>query len=749
MNLGCESNRGVQQVCLVYDLVKMCLPILNWRRSLLACRTVLAVALLCSTVGILYCDPNIWSRSDNNKMMNNHNNHEVTNRETTSNIAHPLNIISQELVTPSTNNQTMDISYCHQKSCKIIECSIPAQLDPGEITRKYIESKYKNSCGLNDGASLVFEKSTFPDNKLQKNWLKTKLAINKLTFINCSLTTLDEEAFASQIFQKTTKLHLWNNKISVLRKATFNHLPNLQEFFIEGNKLIEAERNLLNGVANSLESLSLQGVVGNNAVLRNITGANVLSKVTILSLRFNNIPTVESSLFFGVPYVNSLYLSNSHVMTVCANAFEPMSKTVLQITLDNNNIASLPKGLFNSIIRHHPKFGLTIHDNPWHCDCDLKWLQDMITRYPDVIISKTMAICSSPKKNADKSFLYAEFCNETTDTTIGADLTTCDEAEPTTAKSTSTTESTQIIHIKCNTVDQLLQLNYSHQLFVTNDLELPLRLVDFYATELDNGSVKITLPNTRYVSLIWFNNDARLNVDSLRQSVRCISKVRSHYVLDNVEPQASYTICSSDNVKFSPLNCLGLTTRVVSSSGSWLSKIDTKVIIAVFVSSLIFVCLVSAVLMFITVRQHPAMLRGSKRVVIVKRRSPNAMILPKGISSETIESAKKNTVSTISRNLNKIEYVIPLPPSARNSLRRNSRTSEASVKSDGPSYISGVEPTLSQLNTWRLKRSLSVICRIEPPPLPPHPRRDEQSLTMADSSEHRFDDDIICNTYIP
>lgn len=594
----------------------------------------------------------------------------------------------------------------------------------------------------------MFEKSTFPDNKLRKDWLITELAINELTFTDCSLTTLDEEAFASQIFQKTKKLHLWKNNISVLRRATFRHLPNLQELFIEGNKVTEADWNLLNNVTNSLESLLLEDAVGNSAVLRNITGADVLSKVTILSLRFNDIPTVESSLFFGVPNVKSLYLSNSSVKTVCANAFEPMFKTVLQITLDNNSIAFLPYGLFDSIIRHHLNFGLAIHNNPWHCDCDLKWLQDMMTKYPNIDISEKMATCSSPKENADKSFSRAKFCNETT--TISADLTTCDKAESTTVRSTSTTDSdtTQIIHIKCNAIDQLFHLNFSHQLFVTNDLELPLRLVDFSATELDNGSVKITLPNTRDVSLIWFNNDARLNVDSLRQSVRCVSKVRNYYLLDNVEPQTSYTFCSSDNVKFSPLNCLGLTTRVVSSSGSWLSKIDTNVIIAVFVSSLIFVCLVSAVLMFITVRRHPAMLRGSKRVVIVKRRPPDtaAMILPKGISSETIESAKKSMISTISRNLEKIEYITPLPPSARNSLRRNSRASEASVKSDEPSYISGVEPTLSQLNTWRLKRSLSVIYGIEPPPLPPHPRRDEESLTVADSNEH--DDDIIY-TYIP
>lgn len=76
-------------------------------------------------------------------MTNNHNN-EVTDRPVTLNITYRLHVISQEPVTPFTNNQTMDTFYCHKKSCKNIKCSyIPAQLDPGEITRKYIESEYK------------------------------------------------------------------------------------------------------------------------------------------------------------------------------------------------------------------------------------------------------------------------------------------------------------------------------------------------------------------------------------------------------------------------------------------------------------------------------------------------------------------------------------------------------------------------------------------------------------------------------
>lgn len=70
-----------------------------------------------------------------------------------------------------------------------------------------------------------------------------------------------------------------------------------------------------------------------------------------------------------------------------------------------------------------------------------------------------------------------------------------------------------------------------------------------------------------------------------------------------------------------------------------------------------------------------AILRGSKQIIIVKRRT----LLPKGLSSDTIKSA-------ISQNLKEDEYVIPLQP-ARNLIRKNSKNSSSSVQNDGMSYI--------------------------------------------------------------
>lgn len=121
-----------------------------------------------------------------------------------------------------------------------------------------------------------------------------------------------------------------------------------------------------------------------------------------MSLRYNNIPIIDSQLFSGVFNVISLYLSKSNIKTVCPDAFAPMSRPVKQIFLNDNFLTILSKGLFDMIIQSNIDFfGLTINNNFWHCDCELKWMQDMMRDHSNVI--KKDLICNSPEINTKTS----------------------------------------------------------------------------------------------------------------------------------------------------------------------------------------------------------------------------------------------------------------------------------------------------------------------------------------------------------
>lgn len=444
---------------------------------------------------------------------------------------------------------------------------------------------------------MILEKTKFSGNKLQESWLKTDVAIAGLILTNCFLTALSDEAFSSSIFREMTKLQLIDNNISTLSRATFHHLSRLEHLSIMNNEIKEAEKNLLQDVATNLENLELEQAISDTEVLRNITGGDDLWNVKVLALRSNRITIIDSRLFDGVSGIKSLYLERSSIKFVYADAFQPITESVEQIFINDNSIATLPKGLFDSIIQRNSTFLLSVHNNPWDCNCNLKWMQDMMIRYPLVI--QRMPICRFPEENRDKSLANAKFCDQTT--------------------------------------------------MPENAMNIPTSTINSTITNAINPTSQKT-------------------------------------------PKCSKPLCKD-----------------------WPSMT-----IYVFVISLISMCLFSSILMYVVVRRHPAMLRGSKRIVVVKRGTLDVMVLPKGISSDTIESANKNTIPSISQNLKEDGYIVLLPP-LQSSTRKNSRNSASSIESDGMSYISSIEPTLSQLNSWRLKRFEYTSRETEPPPLPPHP----------------------------
>ena len=218
----------------------------------------------------------------------------------------------------------------------------------------------------------------FSDNTLRKNWLSTSLSIDELTLNRCSLKEIEDDAFASPIYEKTSKIIIANNKISSLRKAMFRHLEELQELSIQENTVKSAEFNLLEEVAGSLTNLELCQAINDREVLKNITGAGELFKLKLLSLYGNVISTVDEKLFAGVSRIEALYLHDSNVATVSRDALKPIASSVLLLTLNRNRITSLPEGVLDSVISPAKHFHVYVQDNPWHCDCNLKWMQDFV-----------------------------------------------------------------------------------------------------------------------------------------------------------------------------------------------------------------------------------------------------------------------------------------------------------------------------------------------------------------------------------
>nr|XP_031841335.1 uncharacterized protein LOC116430854 [Nomia melanderi] len=651
-------------------------------------------------------------------------NTEVTNNTSVnSNISTQKNLMTVQTViglnSESTLGETMTSTYCHINACSSITCSynsINFDYDAGERTSEFLETVFKDKCSNTKSIKLSLDNCIFRANALRKNWLRTDLSIEELNLNSCVLREIEDDAFALPIFKKTKKITLLNNKLlQSLHKAMFRHLISLEELAIRGNVIVQAEFDLLENVNNSLTNLDLSTAINDPLVLRNITGGSNLPKLLILGLQGNSIPTITNESFTGVTKVQSLYLQNSNIKTISQGTFNPMDSSIRQIILSNNVISSLPNGLFNSILRYQKRFRTALDNNPWNCECSLKWMQDLIKSHPNVLMN--VPLCRTPAANAEKSFETAEFCQSDSTATHMSFVES--STEPTKTSTTSTDASTEMIAVNCSMTQFLhRKLFYSGGLrkLLATDLTFPFRSPDFFIQSKTDRSIRINLPNhSEGVTLLWFDSN------DVKGSVSCVRRVRDSYQVRNIDPGTTYTICllSDNEDTVSPLNCLAATTK------------EDKVLVIIILTSILALCFLAGVFFAIAmVWKHPSLLRGSKRVIMVKKNKADVIVLPKGMKVEE----QRQTCGIRSRVNSKSEddYITPLPP-APAPPPRIPRISRVSLQSDWHSYVSAVDLPGSQFASWSPTRQNSEQerQRYDAPPLPPYPLNEIPSLSLT------------------
>ncbi|KAK1128941.1 hypothetical protein K0M31_020077 [Melipona bicolor] len=613
-------------------------------------------------------------------------------------------------------------NYCQIQTCDAVSCSnIP--YDSGTVVSDFIENKFKVDCNRAKSVKLSLDGCEFPENTLRSNWLGTNLSIEELTFTSCSLGEIEDDAFSLPIYKRTRTITMVKNRLTTLRKATLRHLEALQALNIREDVIESAEFNLLEEAAGSLTTLDLTQAINDREVLRNITGGTaLLSSVEILRLSGNTLSTIDAGLFAGVPKVKSLYLDNSNIKTVSSDTLKPMASSIEQLILHDNNIAWLPEGLLDSVNKPNV-FRMIVRNNSWHCVCSLKWLKDFVENQSNA----EYLICKTPRENANKLFSQADFCPrsttvlETTEST--QHWTTSTQQTQSSEQTTQTTPTLPVnvgtVHVTCNHTESHAQTFNTRKLLST-EFRFASRFPNFYVSEILDHSIQVSLPDfSEGVTLFWFDNENVIN------SLGC-AKARHSYQLQDIDQQTAYTICLLDDNsdKVSPLNCLAVTTKSTYESGAWLTNADKSLVLLVLTLSLILLFLVGGILSFLLIRRHPTLLRGSKRVMIVKRRNVDAIVLPKGVD---IDEGKQEEGKP-----HEDDYVTPLPPK-RMLVSGTSRLSRRSSQSDRNSYISQMETTESQLALWGLTRLRSEQEKQKSiaPPLPPHPSDSIPSVSQT------------------
>ncbi|XP_077083125.1 slit homolog 1b isoform X2 [Siphateles boraxobius] len=174
-------------------------------------------------------------------------------------------------------------------------------------------------------------------------------------------------AIPANMPESMTEIRLEQNGIKSVPPGAFASYKRLRRIDLSNNQISEIAPDAFQGLR-SLNSLVLYG---------------------------NKITDLPRGVFDGLSALELLLLNANKIHCVRVNVFQDLENLSL-LSLYDNKIQTLAKGTFTPL-----KSIQTLHlaQNPFVCDCGLKWLADFLRSNP---IETSGARCSSPRRLANK-----------------------------------------------------------------------------------------------------------------------------------------------------------------------------------------------------------------------------------------------------------------------------------------------------------------------------------------------------------
>ncbi|XP_064419058.1 slit homolog 1b isoform X1 [Latimeria chalumnae] len=174
-------------------------------------------------------------------------------------------------------------------------------------------------------------------------------------------------AIPANLPETMTEIRLEQNGIKSVPPGAFSPYKKLRRIDLSNNQISEIAPDAFHGLR-SLNSLVLYG---------------------------NKITDLPKGVFDGLYALQLLLLNANKINCIRADAFQDLQNLSL-LSLYDNKIQALAKGTFTSL-----RAIQTLHlaQNPFICDCNLKWLADYLRSNP---IETSGARCASPRRLANK-----------------------------------------------------------------------------------------------------------------------------------------------------------------------------------------------------------------------------------------------------------------------------------------------------------------------------------------------------------
>ncbi|XP_037903917.1 uncharacterized protein LOC119647181 [Hermetia illucens] len=228
--------------------------------------------------------------------------------------------------------------------------------------------------------------------------------------------------------------------------------------------------------------------------------------------------------------------------------------------------------------------------------------------------------------------------------------------------------------------------------------------IKFNISKVSSRAVQITIERpAKDFSIVWFTpaikDFNKVQNHYTEHNLGCVELEMQNFTIQGLELGAVYIFCivKGNDAEMTPLNCRSHLVEVDCNETDLLDP-ESKTALVWSVVSILAAVLLGAVTMFCVIQFNPALLKGTKRIVILAKNTAEVPIIPKGKS----KSDKVLGMNSIKRNIS------------------DRRLSSVSTESTREYTVSDYEVISSQLATTIRKDSLNFerLQTNSPPPLP-------------------------------
>lgn len=270
--------------------------------------------------------------------------------------------------------------------------------------------------------------------ELKNGVFSTIMNVEYLNLGQNRIATIEPEAFHG--LKNLKSLYLDDNILTKIPNFAFKHIPYLAELFIGLNSLNTLENDAFRNLIN-LAALDLHGSLLTNVSaaafyrLRNLKSLdlsdNPMSKVPTAALSSlqrleslkigqTDVEIIDEGSFFGLSFLRKVEISGcKHLKQIQPGAFAA-NPNLETITISSNKLLTdIPDGVFSdlpnikSVDLRNNAFetireqwlpwdslkSFELSDNPLNCDCELKWLQQLLSKSQQ---SNYDIICTAPSQ---------------------------------------------------------------------------------------------------------------------------------------------------------------------------------------------------------------------------------------------------------------------------------------------------------------------------------------------------------------